>query len=165
MNLRIAACINAHTHPDLIIVRSSADPDIMGLLRWRAPGSHAGMSPPVGQGQSAGVLPAGRVVLASRLATSARCPEFACALRSGTSAGTFDRCTRMGGGSAEGWCGGARKALGLRGTLRGRMVLGGADPGSSPLACASVLAGQGLYLGRGNRPAGHGKEKVYGSIP
>jgi hypothetical protein len=42
------------------------------------------------------------------------------------------------------------------------MTLGGADSGLSPLACASVLPGQWLYLGRGNRPAGHGKEKVYG---
>jgi hypothetical protein len=57
------------------------------------------------------------------------------------------------------------EALNLRGSLRGRMVLGGADPGFSPLACASVLPGQALYLGCGNRPAGHGKEKVYGSIP
>jgi hypothetical protein len=59
----------------------------------------------------------------------------------------------------------AGEVLNLRGSLRGRMVLDGADPGLSPLACASVLPGQGLYLGRGNRPAGHGKEKVYGSIP
>jgi hypothetical protein len=42
------------------------------------------------------------------------------------------------------------------------MTLGGADSGSSPLACASVLHGQWLYLGRGNRPAGHGKEKLSG---
>ena len=57
------------------------------------------------------------------------------------------------------------EALNLRGSLRGRTVPGGADPGLSLLACASVLPGQGLYLGRGNCPAGHGKEKVYGSIP
>jgi hypothetical protein len=55
--------------------------------------------------------------------------------------------------------------LSLRGSLRGKMTLSGADSGSSPLACASVLHGQWLYLGRGNRPVGHGKEKVYGSIP
>ena len=115
-------------------------------------------------GQPAGAMPAGRVVLADRLAKSARCPEFACALRSGTSAGTLtgalEWAADLRGAGVAG-----RKALGLRGILRGRMVLGGADPGSSPLACASVCAGQGLYLGRGNRPAGHGKEKVYGSIP
>jgi hypothetical protein len=45
------------------------------------------------------------------------------------------------------------------------MALGDADWSSSPLACASVLPGQALYLGHWNRPAGHGKEKVYGSIP
>lgn len=45
------------------------------------------------------------------------------------------------------------EVLNLRGGLRGRTVLGGADPGLSPLACASVLPGQVLYLGRGNRPA------------
>jgi hypothetical protein len=113
------SCIDIRADELLI----SADPDIVGLLSWRAPGSHAGMSPPVGQG--------------------------------------LDRRARMGGGSAGGWCGGARKALGLRGTLRGRMVLGGADSGWPGLACASVFAGQGLYLGRGDRSAGHGKKKVY----
>ena len=41
----------------------------------------------------------------------------------------------------------------------------GADSGLSLLACASVLPAQGLYLGRGNCAARHGKEKVYGSIP
>jgi hypothetical protein len=45
------------------------------------------------------------------------------------------------------------------------MAFGGADPGLSPLACASVLPGQRFYLGRRYRPARHGKEKVYGSIP
>ena len=59
----------------------------------------------------------------------------------------------------------AGEALNLRGSLRGRKVLDGADPGLSPLACASVLPGQGLYLDCWIRPAGHGKEKVYGSIP
>ena len=44
-------------------------------------------------------------------------------------------------------------------------MLDGADPGLSPPACAGVLPDQGLYLGRQNRPAEHGKEKVYGSIP
>ena len=58
-----------------------------------------------------------------------------------------------------------RKVLSLRGTLRGKMALGGAGPGLPALASASVLPGQELYLGRGNRSAGHGKEKVYGSIP
>ena len=58
-----------------------------------------------------------------------------------------------------------RKVLSLRGTLRGKMALGGAGSGSPALASASVLPGQELYLGRGNRSAGHGKEKVYGSIP
>ncbi len=57
------------------------------------------------------------------------------------------------------------QALNLRGSLRGKTVPGGADPSLSLLACASVLPGHWLYLGRGNRPAGHGKEKVYGSIP
>ena len=57
------------------------------------------------------------------------------------------------------------EVLNLRGSLRGRTVLDDADPGSSPLAYASVLPDQGLYLGRGNHAAGHGKEKVYGSIP
>ncbi len=52
------------------------------------------------------------------------------------------------------------EVLNLRGSLRGRMALGGADPGFSPLACASVLPGQNPYLGCGNRPAGHGKEKA-----
>jgi hypothetical protein len=57
------------------------------------------------------------------------------------------------------------EVLNLRGSLRGKTVLDGADSGSPPLACASVLAGPELYLRRGNRSAGHGKEKVYGSIP
>lgn len=58
----------------------------------------------------------------------------------------------------------AGKALNVRGTLRGKTVPDGADLGLSPLACASVLPGQGLYLGYGNRSARHGKEKVYGPI-
>jgi hypothetical protein len=45
------------------------------------------------------------------------------------------------------------------------MALGGAGSGLPTLASASVLPGQDLYLGRANRSAGHGKEKVYGSIP
>jgi hypothetical protein len=45
------------------------------------------------------------------------------------------------------------------------MTLGGVDSGLSPLVCASVLPGQVLFLDRRNRSAGHGKEKVYGSIP
>jgi len=49
--------------------------------------------------------------------------------------------------------------------LRGSMVLAQAVSGWLTLTYASVLPGQGLYLGRGNHPAGHGKEKVYGSIP
>ena len=57
------------------------------------------------------------------------------------------------------------EVLNLRGSLRGRTVPDSADPSLSPLVCASVLPGQGLYLGRGIRPVGHGKEKVYGSIP
>jgi hypothetical protein len=57
------------------------------------------------------------------------------------------------------------EVLNLRGSLRGRTVPDSADPGLSPLACASVLPGQVLYLGRWKRSAGHGKEKVYGSIP
>ena len=65
----------------------------------------------------------------------------------------------------EGPVNSVEEVLSLRGSLRGKTVLDGADSGLSPLACASVLPGQGLYLGRGNRPAGHGKEKVYGSIP
>ena len=58
-----------------------------------------------------------------------------------------------------------RKVLSLRGTLRGRMALVGASPGLPALASASVLPGKELYLGRWNRSARHGKEKVYGSIP
>jgi hypothetical protein len=123
------ACIDMRAGNLLI----SADPDIVGLLRWRASGSHAGMSPPSGSaGQSAGAMSAGRVVLAGRRVK----------------------------GPPGGRCGGAPKALGLRGTLRGRMVLGGADSGWPVLVCASVFAGQALYLGRGDRSAGHGNEKV-----
>ena len=55
--------------------------------------------------------------------------------------------------------------LSLRGTLRGKMALGGAGSGLPMLAPASVLPGQAVYLGCRNRSAGHGKEKVYGSIP
>jgi hypothetical protein len=55
--------------------------------------------------------------------------------------------------------------LNVRGNLRGKTVPDGAVTGLSALACASVLPGQGLYLDCGNRSAGHGKEKVYGSIP
>jgi hypothetical protein len=40
-----------------------------------------------------------------------------------------------------------------------------AFPGVWALVCASVLAGQGLYLQQRNRTVVHGKEKVYGSIP
>jgi hypothetical protein len=58
-----------------------------------------------------------------------------------------------------------RKALILRGTLRGKMAPGGADSGLSPLACASVSPGQVLYQDRTNRSSVHGKEKVYRSIP
>jgi hypothetical protein len=60
---------------------------------------------------------------------------------------------------------GGFKVLSLRGTLRGRMALGGAGLGLPTLASASVLPGQELYLGRGNRSSVHGKEKVYRSIP
>jgi hypothetical protein len=58
-----------------------------------------------------------------------------------------------------------RKVLSLGGTLRGEMAFGGAGWGLPKLASASVLPGQELYLGRGNRSSIHGKEKVYGSIP
>lgn len=71
---------------------------------------------------------------------------------------------RMGDRSAGGRDGGARKALDLRGTLRAKTVFDGANSGLSPLACASVFAGQGLYLGCGDRAALHGKEKVNGSF-
>ncbi len=53
-----------------------------------------------------------------------------------------------------------RKVLNLRGALRGKMALGGAGSGLPMLASASVLPGQELYLGRGNRSAIHGNEKV-----
>jgi hypothetical protein len=55
--------------------------------------------------------------------------------------------------------------LSLRGTLRGKMALGGAGSGLPMPVPASVLPGQAVYLGCRNRSAGHGKEKVYGSIP
>ena len=55
--------------------------------------------------------------------------------------------------------------LSLRGTLRGKMALGGAGSGLPLLAPASVLPGQAVYLGCRNCSAGHGKEKVSGSIP
>ena len=45
------------------------------------------------------------------------------------------------------------KALDLRGTLRGRMTPDGASSGSSPLACASVLPAQRMYLCQENHPA------------
>jgi hypothetical protein len=44
------------------------------------------------------------------------------------------------------------------------MVLGGADSGWPGLVCASVFAGQGLYLGRGDRSVGHGKEQLCGRV-
>jgi hypothetical protein len=56
-------------------------------------------------------------------------------------------------------------ALNLSGSLSGKTVPDGADSGLPLLACAGVLPGQGLYVGRGNCTARHGKEKVYGSIP
>ena len=56
-------------------------------------------------------------------------------------------------------------ALNLSGSLSGKTVPDGADPGWSLLACASVLPAQELYLGHGNCTARDGKEKVYGSIP
>ena len=77
----------------------------------------------------------------------------------------FDRYARIGMALRERRMNPVEQLLNLRGSLRGRTVLDGADSGLSPLACASVLPGQGLYLGRRNRSAGHGKEKVYGSIP
>jgi len=40
-----------------------------------------------------------------------------------------------------------RLGLNLRGILRGKMALGDADQGLSPLACACVLPGQRLYQG------------------
>jgi hypothetical protein len=55
--------------------------------------------------------------------------------------------------------------LNLRGILRGKIALGDADPGLSWLPCARVFPGQALYQERWNRSVGHGKEKVYGSIP
>jgi hypothetical protein len=55
--------------------------------------------------------------------------------------------------------------LDLRGILRGKMALGGAGSSFPMLASARLFAGQRLYLGMENRSAGHGKEKVYGSIP
>jgi hypothetical protein len=45
------------------------------------------------------------------------------------------------------------EVLNLRGSLRSRTVLDGVGSGMSPLARASALPGQGLYLGRQNRPA------------
>ena len=54
--------------------------------------------------------------------------------------------------------------LSLRGTLRGKMALGGAGSGLPMLAPASVLPGQAVYLGCRNRSAGHGKEKVRSPI-
>jgi hypothetical protein len=78
---------------------------------------------------------------------------------------SFERCDRTGWALYGRQVDSVAEVLNLRGSLRGRTVPDSADPGLSPLACASVLPGQGLYLGRRNRPAGHGKEKVYGSIP
>jgi hypothetical protein len=77
----------------------------------------------------------------------------------------FDRCARIGTALSERRADPVEEVLYLRGTLRGRMALEGAGSGLSPLAPASVLPVQELYLARGNRSAGHGKEKVYGSIP
>jgi hypothetical protein len=56
-------------------------------------------------------------------------------------------------------------AITVRGTLRGRTALDKAVSGSPELACASIMAVQGKCLGRKNRPALHGREKVYSSIP
>jgi hypothetical protein len=53
----------------------------------------------------------------------------------------------------------------LEGQFQGKTVLDGAGPGLPPLACACVLPVRGLYLGHGYRSAGHGEEKVYGSLP
>ena len=58
-----------------------------------------------------------------------------------------------------------RKVPSLRGPLRGEMAFGRAGSGLPALASVSVLPGQELYLGRGDRSSIHGKEKVYGSIP
>jgi len=77
----------------------------------------------------------------------------------------FSSCARTGGGSAGNRNGGPGKVLCLRGTLRGKMAFGGAGRGLPALAPASVLPGQAFCLGCENRSAGHGKEKVYGSIP
>jgi hypothetical protein len=116
-------------------------------------------------GQSAGATQAGRVVLVGRRVKVRQVPGARLCPMFWHSRGYFDRCARMGGGSAGGRCGGARKALDLRGTLRGRMVLGGADSGWPGLVCASVFAGQGVYLGRGDRSVGHGKEQLCGRLP
>jgi hypothetical protein len=44
------------------------------------------------------------------------------------------------------------------------MVLGGAGSGWPGLVCAGVFAGQGLYLSRGDRSIGHGKEQLCGRV-
>ena len=92
------------------------------------------------------------------ISRAGRCPEF---LHSNAG---FDRCARTGVALYR-WRDPVEEGLNLRGSLRGRTVPGDADSGLSPLARASVLPGQGLYLGHGNRPAGHSKEEVYRSIP
>ena len=53
----------------------------------------------------------------------------------------------------------------VSGRLSGKWRLRGVIQRLWVLACARVLAGQGLYLRLQNSTVIHGKEKVYGSIP
>jgi len=53
----------------------------------------------------------------------------------------------------------------VSGRLSGKWRLRGLIQRLWVLACARVLAGQGLYLRLQNSTVIHGKEKVYGSIP
>jgi hypothetical protein len=58
-----------------------------------------------------------------------------------------------------------RGSAACEGHFEGQIALRDADPGLSPLACASVFPDQWLYQERSDRSAIHSKEKVYGSIP
>ena len=59
----------------------------------------------------------------------------------------------------------ATKCRSSRGHLGGKTQPAGADLGSFPLVCASVLPAQSLCGAFRDRLVVHGKEKVYGSIP
>ena len=67
---------------------------------------------------------------------------------------SFEGCDRTGWRFKSGKVNSSEEVLNLRSSLRGRTVPDSANPGLSPLARASVLPGQGLCLGRSNRPVG-----------